>query len=195
MGHITRCTIIICAIMVLGIPTLSNAFDITLTPDQINEANEYSQKYRGMEIFYSDAVKSACFGGYPKKPGGLVVSKYVSIALTSAMKAPSDETLTDEEIQEIQDYTTFKVFVKTAKEIKEPEDVLITLIQGSNTIFPQKTEPYLTDKGKKRGVKGFFPYDKVDPNAITTIVVKIRSVPMHPAEFHKEYKINFSDIK
>jgi hypothetical protein len=194
MGHRAWCIITMCAI-VLGIPTWSNAFDITLTPDQIHEANEYGQKYRGMEIFYSDAVKSACFGGYPKKPGGLVVSKYVSIALTSAMKATNNETLTDEEIQKVQDYTTFKVFVKTGKEIKALEEVLIRLVQGSNTIFPQKTEPYLTDKGKKRGVKGFFPYDDIDPNAITTIVVKIRSAPMHPAEFHKEYKIDFSDIK
>ncbi|MGQ3683930.1 MAG: hypothetical protein ACUBOA_02765 [Candidatus Loosdrechtia sp.] len=194
MRHII-CGMITLGSLLLGMPTLSNAFNVALTPDQVQEANEYGRKYKGMEIFTSDVVKSASFGGYPKKPGGLVVSKYISIALTSAMKAMNDKVLTDEEIKEILESTTFKVFVKTAKEIKESEDISVMLIQGTDTIFPQKTEPYLTDQGKKRGVKGFFPYDKIDPNAVTTIVVKIRSVPMHPAEYQKEYQINFSDVK
>jgi hypothetical protein len=187
MGHITWCIIIMCA-TVLGIPALSNAFNVTLTPEQIHEANEYGKQYKGPGIFYSDVVKPACFGEFPKGPGGVVMSKYVNTAVTSAMKALKDETLTDEEIQEIQESTTFKVVVNVVEDIQAPEEVQIMLIQGSNIVLPQKTESGMKYKDKRQDVIGIFQYDMIDPHASTTIIAKIR-------EDQKEYKVDFSGVK
>ncbi|MGQ3686329.1 MAG: hypothetical protein ACUBOA_15195 [Candidatus Loosdrechtia sp.] len=176
--------------IVLGTPGLSNAFNIILTSDQIHEANNYGRQYKGPEIFYSDVVRPACFGDFPKGPGGVVMSKYINVAVTSAMKALKDEILTDEEMQEIQDSTAFKVVVNITENIQSPEDVQILLIQGSNKMVPMTTEAGMKYKDKRQDVIGFFPYDMIDTHTSTTT-----SIIVNIGDDQKEYKVDFSEIK
>lgn len=174
---------------VLGIPALSDAFDIQLTPEHVKEANESGTKYKGKDIFDSPMVKLARFGEYPKGEGGLIMSKYMRIAVNSAMKALKDETLSPQDIKEFEESNTFSVVVNVSSEsVQTPEDVQIILIQGTNTILPQKTEFGMKYKDKRQGVVGTFPYAKINPKANTTIIVKTR-------EYQKKYTIDFSDVK
>ena len=179
----------IACVAILGIPMLSEAFEVRLTQEQINEANEYGAKYKGKDVFESTIVKSACFGEYPTGDGGLIMSKYIRIAVVSAMMAIKDKTLTPEDIKDIEESTTFNVVVSVpGEDVKAPEDVQIILKQGMNNILPQKTEFGMKYKDNRQGVVGVFNYGRVNPDANTTIVVKTRKV-------QKKYTIDFSDVK
>ncbi len=179
---------LICIVVSGGISGLTNAFDIQLTSGQIEEAKECGVKYKGKEIFYSPTVKTACFGEYPRGEGGLILSKYIKIAVSAAMKAMSDESLTPENIKEIEDSQFLNVNVKVLEDVQAPEDVQIMLIQGTNNILPQKTEFGMKYKDKGQGIIGSFQYEKIDPKASTTIIVTTKKT-------QKKYKINFSHIK
>lgn len=182
------CYISLICIITLGMPVLSEAFDTQLTQEQIKEASEYGSKYKGKEVFDSPIVKKACFGEYPNGEGGLVMSKYINAAVTSAMVALKDKTLTPEDIKEIAESTTFKVVVSVpAEEVETPEDIQIILIQGTNNILPQKTEFGVKYK-ERQGVVGTFQIDKVDPEASTTIIAKMKNDS-------RKYNIDFSDVK
>lgn len=188
MRFMKWCLFTVC-VAVLGIPALSDAFDIHLTPEQVKEANESGTKYKGKDIFNSPVVKLACFGEYPKGEGGLIMSKYMRIAVNSAMKALKDETLSSQDIKEFEGSNSFNVVVNVSSEsVETPEDVQIMLIQGTNTILPQKTEFGMKYKDKRQGVVGAFLYDKINPKANTTIIVKTR-------KDQKKYTIDFSDVK
>lgn len=176
-------------VIVLGTSTLSHAFDIQLTQEQTKEASEYGSKYKGKDVFDSPIVKLACFGEYPKGGGGLIMSKYIEIAVVSAMKTMQEKTITPEDIKEITESTTFKVVVSVPDEsIQIPEDVQIILKQGTNTILPQKTEFGMKYKDKRQGIIGTFRYDKINPRANTAIIVKTK-------KSEEKYKIDFSDVK
>lgn len=187
MRYITRYISLIC-IITLGMPVLSEAFDTQLTQEQMKEASEYGSKYRGKEVFDSPIVKKACFGEYPHGEGGIVMSKYINAAVTSAMVALKDKTLSPEDLKEIAESATFKVAVSVpAEKVGVPEDVQIILIQGTNNILPQKTEFGVKYK-ERQGVIGTFQSDKVDPRANTTIVAKMKNDS-------RKYTIDFSDVK
>ncbi len=176
-------------VMVTGIPTLSGAFDIQLTQEQMEEAREYGAKYKGKDVFDSPVVKSACFGDYPQGGGGLIMSKYIKIAVSSAMRSLKDQTLTPSDLKEIGESTTFTVVVSVPEEsVQIPEDVQIILKQGTNTILPQKTEFGMKYKDNRQGIVGAFRYDKINPGANTTIIVKTK-------KSEEKYKIDFSDVK
>ena len=179
----------IACVAILGIPIVSEAFEVRLTQEQIKEANEYGAKYKGKDVFESNIVKKACFGEYPTGDGGLIMSKYIRIAVVSAMMAIKDKTLTPEEIKDIEESTTFNVVVSVSNEnVKTPEDVQIILKQGENNILPQKTEFGMKYKDNRQGVIGIFNYGRVNPDANTTIVVKT-------GKDQKKYTIDFSDVK
>ncbi|MBI2472376.1 MAG: hypothetical protein HYV59_14230 [Planctomycetes bacterium] len=188
MSIIKRCSAIVtCALLCM--PSLSEAFEIHLKQAQIKEANEYGSKYVGKDIFSSEVVKNACFGDYPGGEGGIVLSKYVYTAVVSAMHAMKDKALTPEDIKEIEESATFKVVVVISDEdVKIPEDVQLVLVQGTNNILPQKTVFGVKRKDYKQSIDGIFQYDKINPGANTTILVKTRKI-------QKKYKIDFSDIK
>lgn len=176
-------------IVVLGTRQQLSAFDIQLTQEQMKEASDYGSKYKGREVFHSPAVKLACFGEYPTGGGGLIMSKYIEIAVVSAMKILQEKTITQEEIKEINASSTFKVVVSVPEEnVKVPEDVQIILKQGTNNILPQKTEFSMKYKDKRQGVVGIFRYDKINPRANTAIIVKTK-------KDEETYKIDFSDVK
>lgn len=187
MKYILSSMAMICAV-ILGLSSLSNAFNINLTPEQINEANGYGKKYKGADVFYSDAVKPARFGNYPKGPGGLIMSKYINVVVTSAMKGMKERSLTEEDIKEIQESTVFKVVVNVEEDVQNLEDVQIILKQGINTILPQKIEFGMKYKDKPRSLIGIFPYDKVNPKADTAVLVNTRN-------YQKKYTVDFSNIK
>lgn len=179
----------VCIIALGGIPGLSNAFDIQLTQEQIEEAKEYGSKHKGKDIFDTPIGKTACFGEYPRGGGGLIMSKYIEIAVVSAMKAMQEKTITPEDMKEINESTTLKVVVSVPEEsVQIPEDVQIILKQGTNTILPQKTEFGMKYKDKRQGVVGTFQYDKINPRANTAIIVKTK-------KSEEKYKIDFSDVK
>lgn len=179
---------IIC-ISVIGIFTQSDAFDINLTQQQLQEAIDYGTKYKGKEVFGSDIVKKACFGEYPVSEGGIVMSKYVHTAVISAMMNMKEKTLSPEEKKSIEESTTFEVVVVISDEdVKAPEDVQIILIQGTNNILPQKAEFGMKRKDNKQSIVGVFQQGRVDADANTTITIKTRNV-------QKKYKIDFSDVK
>ena len=172
-----------------GIAALSEAFEIELKQEKIAEVAEYGKKYKGKEIFYSPIVKSACFGKYPDGEGGLIMSKYVRIAVISAMMALKDKTLTKNDIKEIEESTSFDIVVTVPEEYaKTLEDIQIMLKQGMNNILPLKTEFGMKRKDTLRGVVGTFQYEKVNPKASAAVIVKTRKV-------QKKYTIDFSDVK
>ncbi|MFN3533120.1 MAG: hypothetical protein ACK41Q_11490 [Candidatus Brocadia sp.] len=188
MRLVKRCLGLVC-IIILGAPALSGAFDIQLTQEQMKEASEYGSKYKGKDVFGSPVVKLACFGEYPKGGGGLIMSKYIEIAVVSAMKSMQEKIITPEDMKEINESTTFKVVVSVPEEsVQIPEDVQIILKQGTNTILPQKTEFGMKYKDKRQGVVGTFRYDKINPRAKTAIIVKTK-------KSEEKYKIDFSDVK
>ncbi|TVL99260.1 MAG: hypothetical protein CV087_18730 [Candidatus Brocadia sp. WS118] len=175
--------------VVLGIPVWCSAFDMQLTQEQIKEANEYGAQYQGKEIFKSPIGKSACFGEYPGGDGGVIMSKYMRITVSSAMRALKNETLTPQDLKELGASSTFNVIVSIPDEnVQNPEDVQIVLVQGTNNILPQKTEFGMKYKDKRQGVIGIFSYDKINPKANTTIMVKTRND-------EKKFNIDFSDVK
>lgn len=174
---------------VLGIPAWCNAFDMQLTQEQIKEATGYGAQYKGKEIFESPIGKSARFGEYPGGDGGLIMSKYMRIAVNAAMRALKNETLTPEDLKELEASKTFHVVVSVPEvSAQNPEDVQILLMQGTNTILPQKTEFGMKYKDKRQGIVGIFSYEKINPKANTTIVVKARNE-------ERKFKIDFSDVK
>ncbi len=187
MSAIRWCLSIVC-ITILGISTLTNAFDIHLTPAKSDEAIEYGKKYKGKDIFDSKVVKAACFGSYPNGEGGLVMSKYIETAIVSAMKSMKDKNITAKDVKEIEDSTTFNVVVDIADRVETAEDVQIILQQGMNNILPIKTEFSMRRKDTRQGVVGVFEYDRVDPKASATIMVNFN-------DRQKRYKIDFSRIK
>ena len=188
MKFTTWRTCIICIIAV-GISNLSNAFDVHLTEKQMKEASEYGSKYKGKEVFGSDIVKKARFGEYPNGDGGIIMSKYIRIAVTSAMMALKDKIPTPDDLKEIEESTTFNVVVSVLDEdVNVLEDVQIIVKQGTNNILPIKTEFGMKYKDKRQGIVGVFQCEKVNPNASTAIVVKTR-------KGEKKYKIDFSDIR
>ncbi|HHT9130047.1 MAG TPA: hypothetical protein ACFYEC_04185 [Candidatus Brocadiaceae bacterium] len=152
MRFIRWCLGIVC-ITVLGIPALSNAFDAELGPGKIDEAIEYGKKHKGGDIFDSNIVKAACFGEYPMGEGGLIMSKYIEIAIVSAMKTAQDKPIThDEDVRSIVDSITFNVVVDIAQKIEDPGDVQIVLQQGENNILPLKTEFGMKHRAARQGV-------------------------------------------
>lgn len=174
---------------IAGLPALSSAFDVKLTPAQIKEASEYGARYKGTDVFGSAVVKQACFGGYPNGEGGIIMSKYIHTAVISAMMNLKDKTVAPEKLKEIEELTTFKVIVIVSEEdAKAPEDVQIILTQGTNNILPQKTEFGMKRKDYKQSIDGTFLLDKINHKANTTIIVRTR-------KDEKRYKIDFSDIK
>jgi len=176
-------------ITVLAMPVFSNAFEIQLSKEQIKEASEYGAKYKGKDVFDSPIVKLACFGEYPKGDGGVIMSKYIKTAVVSAMRAMKDQGITPEDIKEIEESIIFNVVVSVEDEgIQAPEEVQIILKQGTNNILPLKTEFGMKYKDNRRGVVGVFQYEKINPRANTTIVVKTK-------KDEKKFKIDFSDVK
>ncbi|OQZ02402.1 MAG: hypothetical protein B6D34_11020 [Candidatus Brocadia sp. UTAMX1] len=173
--------------VISGMPALSGAFDIQLTQEQIEEAKEYGAKYKGKEIFNSPVVKSACFGEYPKGDGGLVLSKYIEIAVTSSMQAANNMRMTSDEIREIEKSTAMKLVVDVSEIVENPEDVEVFLVQESNTILPLKYE-FGKEKRVVQDVVCFFQYEKLNPGVKTEIIIKT-------GDHQRKYKINFSAIK
>ncbi|HHT9145124.1 MAG: hypothetical protein Q7J76_04040 [Candidatus Brocadiaceae bacterium] len=181
--------LVLVGIVTFGIAALSEAFEIKLQQGKIEEFVEYGKKYKGKEIFSSPVVKSACFGKYPDGEGGLIMSKYVRIAVISAMMAINDKILTKEDIKKIEESTSFDVVVTVPEEYaKAPEDIQIMLKQGTNNILPLKTEFGMKRKDTLRTLVGTFQYEKVNPKANAAIIVKTRKV-------QKKYTIDFSDVK
>jgi hypothetical protein len=178
---------LVCIIALGGIPRLSNAFDIRLTQGQIEEAKEYGAKHKGKNIFESPIVKTACFGEYPKGDGGLIMSKYIEIAVISAMQATKDIPITPGELKEIEEGTAIKVVVDVSEPIANPEDIEIILVQESNNILPFKYE-FGKEKRIVQDVICFFRYNKLNPTAKTEIIIKTK-------DRQRKYKINLSAIK
>lgn len=184
------CLGIVCvAVAALETPKISGAFEIQLTQEQVKEAREYGAKYKGKDVFESDTVKSACFGEYPTGEGGLVMSKYIRIAVTSAMMTTKDKTMSDDDVKEIKESSHLKVVLTVIDDdVKAPEDAQIILQQGTNNILPQKVESGMKYKNNVQSVIGIFQEERVNPRANTTIMVKTRKGT-------KKYSVDFSDIK
>lgn len=174
---------------ILVSPGIVNAFETEMNEEQIAAAISFGKKHKGMDVFKSTVVKNACFGKYPELDGGLVMSKYIELAIVSAMNAGKEKETTADVINEIQSADFFKVIVLVSeKGIQTPGDVQITLKQGLNNVLPQKTEFGRMHKDDKQSVIGVFRYDKVDTDAKTAVIVKTKGR-------EKTYKIDFSDIK
>lgn len=168
---------------------VSEAFDLQLTQEHIEEASECGKRHKGTSVFNSREIKPACFGEYPGGEGGLIMSKYVKISVVSAMKIMQEKTFTPDELKEITNSTSFDVVVVISDtNVQSPMDVQIVLQQGTNNILPYKTEFGMKHKDNKQSVIGTFQDEKVNPNAQTTIVVKTKNS-------QKKYKIDFSDVK
>lgn len=188
MKYIGRCLSIFC-VAIPGIPALSQAFEMKLSPEQIKEATACGVLNKGKDVFESPHIKSARFGEYPQGEGGLIMSKFVEVAVVSAMKALKEKAITQDDVKEIEGSQTFNVIVVIANEsLASPEEVQITLVQGTNNILPQKTTFGMMYKDNKQSVVGTFQCSKINPRANTTILVKTK-------KSQRKYKIDFDDVK
>ena len=159
------------------------------------EEIEYAVKKgaeQGKDIFKSPILKNACINYWPRQGGILVRSKFVDLTVSTAMWFNEGEEISDKEIRDI----TSSPFLRV--EVRTKDDIIISLKQGENIITPVKTdyedpccELCKFDGGTRDRhdfVTSEFLYNKLDPNAKTSIIVE---GPFH----EREYIVDLSRIK
>lgn len=175
--------------MLFGLPGISDAFDIEPDDSQVKQAVRIGKKHKGIEIFDSPIVKNARLGKYPRGEGAMIMTKYIEIAVISAMREKGEKAITPEDIAEVQNAKTLKVIAMIIGEnIQTPGAVQIMLKQGGDFLLPMKTEFGMAYKDDRQSIVGHFQYEKIDPDATTKIYVKT-------SKEERKYKIDFSDIK
>ena len=146
----------------------------------------------GKNVFESPILKNACINYWPRQGGILVRSKFVDIVVSTAMRFNEGQKISHKEIKGINYSPYFRVQMRTR------DDVYILLKQGQNIIEPANID-YVDpccelckfhggDRSKHEFVTSSFLYNKLDPNAKTTIIVK---GPFR----EREYNVDLSMIK
>ena len=146
----------------------------------------------GKDIFKSPNIKYACINYWPRQGGILVRSKFVDIMVSAAMWFSEGQKISYKEVKEINYSPYFRVQMRTK------DDVYILLKQGQNIIEPANID-YVDpccelckfhggDRAKHEFVTSSFLYNKLDPKAKTTIIIK-----GHFRE--REYNVDLSRIK
>jgi hypothetical protein len=144
------------------------------------------------DIFRSPDLKHACINFWPRQGGILVRSKLIDLTVTASMWFNEGQDISDREINDIVGSPYLKVQMRTK------DDVIILMEQGASIIEPVNTdyedpccELCKFDGGNRDRhdfVTSNFLYNKLDPNAKTTIIIK------GPYR-EREYNVDLSRIK
>lgn len=149
--------------------------NVILKEEQIEYAVENGEEHR-KNVFESRVLKNACINNWPRQGGILVRSKFVDIVVSTAMRLNEEQKISQKEIKEINYSPYFRVQMRTK------DDVYILLKQGQNIIEPSNIDYEVPccelckfhggDRAKHEFVTSSSLYNKLDPNAKTTIIVK-----------------------
>jgi hypothetical protein len=165
--------------------------NVILKKEEIDYAIKNGEEH-GKDIFKSPILKSACINYWPRQGGILVRSKFVDIMVSTAMWFNEGQKISYKEIKEINYSPYFRVQMRTK------DDVYILLKQGQNIIEPVNIDYedpccelckfHGGNRAKHEFVTSSFLYNKLEPNAKTTIIVK---GPFR----EREYNVDLSMIK
>ncbi len=179
------------SIVLLILSKEASGIDVILKKEEIDYAIKNGEE-QGKDVFNSPILKSACINNWPKRGGILVRSKLVDIMVSTAMWFNEGQKISYKEIKEINYSPYFRVQTRTTG------DVYILLMQGQNIIEPVNIDYedpccelckfHGGNRAKHEFVTSSFLYNKLEPNAKTTVIVK---GPFHD----REYNVDLSKIK
>ncbi len=165
--------------------------NVILKEEEIEYAIKNGEEH-GKNVFESPILKNACINYWPRQGGILVRSKFVDIVVSTAMRLNEGQKISHKEIKGINYSPYFRVQMRTK------DDVYILLKQGQNIIEPVNIDYEDTccelckfhggNRAEHEFVTSSFLYNKLDPYAKTTIIVK---GPFR----EKEYNVDLSMIK
>jgi hypothetical protein len=164
----------------------SQGIEVDPTKEQIDKMIVYGGAHTG-EIFKTELLAPAIFGGWPDFGGGLVKSKLINLAVMSAMMKRAKKKLTEETINEIMAEKDLTISYRGGADIYK-----IKLKQGTIVIEPK--EMIKPDLGGKDPAKhavfivASFPFSRLDPNAKTSIII-VKDFGTN------KYEVDFSNIK
>jgi hypothetical protein len=179
------------SIVLLILSNEALGINVILKNEEIEYAVEKGEEHR-KNVFESKILKNACVNYWPSQGGVLVRSKFVDIVVSTAMRLNEGQKISYKEIKEINYSPYFRVQMRTK------DDVYILLKQGQDIIEPANIDyedPCCElckfnggNRAKHEFVTSSFLYNKLEPNAKTTIIVK---GPFR----EKEYNVDLSMIK
>ena len=179
------------SIVLLILSNEALGINVILKEEEIEYAVKKGEE-GGKNVFESPILKNACINYWPRQGGILVRSKFVDIVVSTAMRFKEGQKISHKEIKEINYSPYFRVQMRTN------DDVYILLKQGQNIIEPSKIDYedpccelckfHGGDRAKHEFVTSSFLYNKLEPNARTTIIVK---GPFR----EKRYNVDLSMIK
>ena len=169
----------------------ASGINVLLEKEEIEHAIKNGEEH-GKDIFKCPILKNACINHWPRQGGILVRSKFVDIMVSTAMWFNEGQKISYKEIKKINYSPYFRVQMRTK------DDVYILLKQGQNIIEPVNIDYedpccelckfHGGNRAKHEFVTSSFLYNKLDPKAKTTIIVK---GPFR----EKEYNVDLSRIK
>ena len=169
----------------------ASGINVLLEKEEIEYAIKNGEE-QGKDIFKCPILKNACINHWPG-PGGLLVrSKFVDIMVSAAMRFNEGQKISYKDVKEINYSPYFRVQIRTK------DDVYILLKQDQNIIKPVNIDYedpccelckfHGGNRDKHEFVTSSFLYNKLEPNAKTTIIVK------GPFD-DREYNVDLSLIK
>ena len=169
----------------------SFGINVILNKEEIEYAIKNGEEH-GKDIFKSPNLKNACINHWPRQGGILVRSKLIDIMVSTAMWFNEGQKISYKEVKEINYSPYFRVQMRTNDEI------IILLKQGQNIIEPVNIDYedpccelckfHGGNRAKHEFVTSSFLYNKLEPNAKTTIIIK--------GTFReREYNVDLSRIK
>lgn len=169
----------------------ASGINVILEKEEIEFAIKKGEEC-GKDIFECPILKNACINHWPRTGGLLVRSKFVDIMVSAAMWFNEGQKISYKDVKEINYAPDFRVQIRTK------DDVYILLKQGQNIIEPVNIDYedpccelcryYGGNRAKHEFVTASFLYNKLEPNANTTIIVK------GPFD-DREYNVDLSSLK
>ncbi|MHC4321529.1 MAG: hypothetical protein ACYST3_04565 [Planctomycetota bacterium] len=179
------------SIVLLILSKDASGINVILEKEEVDYAIKNGEEH-GKDVFKSPILKNACINNWPRRGGLLVRSKFVDIMVSTAMWFNEGQKISHKEIKEINYSPYFRVQMRTT------DDVYILLKQGKNIIEPVNIDYedpccelckfHGGTKTRHEFVTFSFLYNKLNPNAKTTIIVKD---PFHD----REYNVDLSKVK
>jgi hypothetical protein len=174
-------------IMCVSFTNISHGIELDPTKEQIEDTVKLGESNPGKKIFEAGFIKQAIFGNWPKHSGGMVKTKLVDVAVTSAMMRKSRKTLSKEDALSMMNTDVLTISYRGGNDVFR-----IKLRQGGALIEPVKMRrPEMGGNDPKEHAAFFvasFPYSRLDLNLRTTIVVI--------KDFGEDkYQVDFSRIK
>ncbi|MHC4182399.1 MAG: hypothetical protein ACYSR0_03530, partial [Planctomycetota bacterium] len=116
----------------LTLVNTSQGIEVNPTKEQMGEVITYGEAHTG-EIFKTELLVPAIFGGWPDFGGGLVKSKLINLAVMSAMMKRAKKNLTEETINELMAEKDLTISYRGGADVHK-----IKLKQGLNLIEPKE---------------------------------------------------------